>query len=119
MGADVEEEKDVFDLIYKLEDNPPVQEAMFAALQHFLAIIVGIITPTLIIGGVLGLGSETPYLISMSLIVSGVAYFPEFLSKAPKAIQQIFGSAVTTGGISALLLNAFLPRPKPELNIED
>jgi xanthine permease XanP len=45
----------------------------------------------------------------------GVAYVPEFLSKAPKAIQQIFGSAVTTGGITALLLNAFLPRPKDKL----
>jgi xanthine permease XanP len=42
----------------------------------------------------------------------GVAYVPEFLSKAPKAIQQIFGSAVTTGGITALLLNTFLPGRK-------
>jgi xanthine permease XanP len=42
----------------------------------------------------------------------GVAYVPEFLNKAPKAIQQIFGSAVTTGGISALLLNTFLPGRK-------
>ncbi|MEA2080138.1 MAG: xanthine permease XanP, partial [Pseudomonadota bacterium] len=67
MDADIEEEKDVFDLIYKLEDNPPVKEGLFAALQHLLAIIVGIITPTLIIGGVLGLGSEVPYLISMAL----------------------------------------------------
>jgi xanthine permease XanP len=41
-----------------------------------------------------------------------VAYVPEFLNKAPKAIQQIFGSAVTTGGITALLLNAFLPGRK-------
>ncbi len=49
MDVDIEEEKDVFDLIYKLEDNPPVKEGMFAALQHLLAIIVGIITPTLII----------------------------------------------------------------------
>ena len=75
MGAKSEEEKDVFQLIYKLNDNPPVMDAMFAALQHLLAIIVGIITPTLVIGGVLGLGSEIPYLISMALIVSGVATF--------------------------------------------
>jgi xanthine permease XanP len=52
----------------------------------------------------------------------GVAYVPEFLSKAPQAIQQIFGSAVTTGGFTALLLNAFLPKPnpdQPELNNEN
>ena len=75
MDAKSEKEKDVFQLIYKLNDNPPVMDAMFAALQHLLAIIVGIITPTLVIGGVLGLGSEIPYLISMALIVSGVATF--------------------------------------------
>jgi len=37
-----------------------------------LASFVGIITPTLIIGGVLGLGDHVPYLISMALMVSGV-----------------------------------------------
>ena len=60
MRADIEKEKDAFDLIYQLNDNPPVKAGMFAALQHLLAIIVGIITPTLIIGGVLGLGNEVP-----------------------------------------------------------
>lgn len=60
------------ELIYQLEDKPSVAESFFAALQHVLASFVGIITPTLIIGGVLGLGSEVPYLISMALIVSGV-----------------------------------------------
>ena len=54
--VDSKEEKIGLDLIYQLEENPPVKEGMFAALQHLLAIIVGIITPTLIIGGVLGLG---------------------------------------------------------------
>ena len=44
----------------------------------------------------------------------GVAYVPEFLSKTPEAIQQIFGSAVTTGGITALLMSAFLPKPKAD-----
>ena len=39
----------------------------------------------------------------------GVAYVPGFLGKAPEAIQQIFGSAVTTGGSTALLLNTLLP----------
>ena len=60
------------ELIYKLDDNPGAKESFFAALQHVLASFVGIITPTLIIGGVLGLGSEIPYLISMALMVSGV-----------------------------------------------
>jgi len=103
MDADIEEEKDAFDLIYKLEDNPPVQEAMFAALQHLLAIIVGIITPTLIIGGVLGLGSEIPYLISMALIVSGVATFIQV-----KRIGPVGSGILSIQGTSFAFLGAIL-----------
>ncbi len=51
---------DSSDLIYGLDDRPPIRESSFAALQHVLASFVGIITPTLIIGGVLGLGSHIP-----------------------------------------------------------
>jgi xanthine permease XanP len=63
------------DLIYQLEDTPALGPAFFAALQHVLASFIGIITPTLIVGGVLGLGSEVPYLVSMALVVSGVGTF--------------------------------------------
>lgn len=63
------------DLIYALEDRPATGQALYAGLQHVLASFVGIITPTLIIGGVLGLGQHIPYLISMALIVSGVGTF--------------------------------------------
>ncbi len=57
------------DLLYGLDDKPPIPAAILAALQYMLASFVGIITPTLIIGFVLGLGAEIPYLISMALIV--------------------------------------------------
>lgn len=63
------------DLIFHLEDKPSPGPAFFAALQHVLASFIGIITPTLIVGGVLGLGSEVPYMISMALVVSGVGTF--------------------------------------------
>ena len=53
------------ELIYELEANPPPAEKFFAALQHVLASFVGVITPTIIIGGILGLGDEIPYLISI------------------------------------------------------
>ena len=56
------------ELIYELEADPPPAEKFFAALQHVLASFVGIITPTLIIGGALGLGEQIPYLISMALM---------------------------------------------------
>jgi xanthine permease XanP len=64
------------DMIFRLEDRPPVGQAALAALQHLLAIFVGIITPTLVLSGPLELDRPTTiYLVSMALIVSGVATF--------------------------------------------
>ncbi|WP_151703359.1 nucleobase:cation symporter-2 family protein [Nitrincola alkalilacustris] len=63
------------DLMYGLHDRPGFIPSLFAAFQHVLASLVGVVTPTLIIGGVLGLGEHIPYLISMALIVSGVGTF--------------------------------------------
>lgn len=103
MHAEQEENKDSFELIYRLEDNPSVKDGMIAALQHLLAIIVGIITPTLIIGGVLGLGSEIPYLISMALIVSGVATFIQV-----KRIGPVGSGILSIQGTSFAFLGAIL-----------
>lgn len=63
-------------LIYGLEDRPPLRDALFAALQHLLAIFVAIITPPLIVAGALNLDLDTTgFLVSMSLFISGVATF--------------------------------------------
>lgn len=64
------------DLIYQIEDQPPFREAIFAAIQHLLSIFVAIVTPPLIIGGSLGLDMETTgFLVSMSLLASGISTF--------------------------------------------
>lgn len=64
------------DLIYQLDDRPPPAESFFAALQHVLASLIGIMTPPLVITGALGLDIvESAYIISMSLFVSGIATF--------------------------------------------
>ena len=64
------------DLIYGIDACPPFKEALFAALQHLLAIFVAIITPPLIIAGALKLDLETTgFLVSMSLFASGISTF--------------------------------------------
>ena len=64
------------DLIYGIDDRPPLKEALFAALQHLLAIFVAIITPPLIIAGALKLDLETTgFLVSMALFASGISTF--------------------------------------------
>ncbi|SFN58422.1 xanthine permease XanP [Izhakiella capsodis] len=62
------------ELIYRLEDRPPLPQTLFAALQHLLAMFVAVITPALLICQALGLPTEdTRHIISMSLFASGVA----------------------------------------------
>ena len=64
------------ELIYGLNDRPPLRETLFAALQHLLAIFVAIITPPLIIAGAVKLDIETTsFLVSMALFASGVSTF--------------------------------------------
>ena len=63
------------ELIYGLNDRPPLRETLFAALQHLLAIFVAIITPPFIISSALKFDLETTgFLVSMSLFVSGISY---------------------------------------------
>ncbi len=40
----------------------------------------------------------------------GVAFRPEITANFPPIMQQIFGSAITTGGLTAIFLNIVLPR---------
>jgi xanthine permease XanP len=61
------------DLIYGLNDKPPFRQAIFVALQHVLAVFVGIVTPPLIIAKALKLESgDEAFLVSMALFISGV-----------------------------------------------
>ncbi len=90
-------------VVFRLEDRPSFGISMLAAWQHVLASIVGIVTPTLIIGGVLGLGEHIPYLISMALIVSGVATFIQC-----RRIGPVGSGLLSLQGTSFAFLGAIL-----------
>ena len=67
--------KDQLDLVYGLEDHPKPFIAFLAAFQHLLAIIVPM-TPGLLICLALGVSKEdTNMILSMSLVISGIATF--------------------------------------------
>ncbi|MGU3414884.1 nucleobase:cation symporter-2 family protein [Enterobacteriaceae bacterium C23F] len=67
-------QKNNSELIYRLEDRPPLPQTLFAAFQHLLAMFVAVITPALLICQALGLpAQDTQHIISMSLFASGVA----------------------------------------------
>lgn len=68
--------KDQLDLVYGLNDRPKPLIAFLAAFQHLLAIIVPIVTPGLLICLALGVSKEdTNMILSMSLVISGIATF--------------------------------------------
>lgn len=96
------------DLLYGLHDRPSPQKAFFAAFQHILASFIGIITPALIIGGALGLGSELPYLISMALVVSGVGTFLQAKRVGPIGSGLLCVQGTSFAFLSAILAAGFI-----------
>lgn len=72
------------ELIYQLDERPPLPQTLFAALQHLLAMFVAIITPSLIICQTLGVpAAETNTIISMSLFASGISSFIQIKTFGP------------------------------------
>ncbi|WP_186102426.1 nucleobase:cation symporter-2 family protein [Burkholderia gladioli] len=72
-GAD---DAPVHDLVYGPNDRPSPAVAFVAALQHLLAILVPIVTPGLLICQALNVPTrDTTLIVSMSLVISGIATF--------------------------------------------
>lgn len=64
------------EIVYGLDSKPPLALAVFAALQHIMAMFVAIITPPVIVAQTLGLPLEMKsYLINVALFVAGVGTF--------------------------------------------
>ncbi|MFA7680510.1 MAG: nucleobase:cation symporter-2 family protein [Pigmentiphaga sp.] len=64
------------DLLYGLNDRPSAVASFIAAFQHLLAILVPIVTPGLLICQALGVSAQdTTMIVSMSLVISGIATF--------------------------------------------
>ncbi|HDZ9336120.1 TPA: uracil-xanthine permease [Vibrio cholerae] len=72
------------DLVYQLNDRPPLPQTLFAALQHLLAMFVAVITPSLIICQSLGVpADQTNTIICMSLFASGLSSFIQIRTFGP------------------------------------
>ena len=64
------------ELVLGLNDKPAPTVAFLAALQHLLAIIVPIVTPGLLICNAIGVSpADTNLILSMSLVISGIATY--------------------------------------------
>jgi NCS2 family nucleobase:cation symporter-2 len=59
---------------YGLDDRPPVREALPLGAQHLVAMLLGNITPPLLIAGALGMATgETATLLQVALFIAGIS----------------------------------------------
>jgi len=95
-------------LVYGIEDKPPFFEALFAALQHLLAIFVGIITPPIIICGALGTSGEVKaFMISMALFASGICTFVQCRRLGPVGAKLLCVQGTSFQFIAPLIAVGF------------
>jgi xanthine permease XanP len=110
MPRDVTDGPRPSNLLYGLEDKPGVAPSLLAAVQHLLASLVGIVTPTLIIGGALGLGAYVPYLISMALFVSGVSTWLQSQKIGPVGSGLLSLQGTSFAFLGAILTAGFVAK---------
>ncbi len=109
---------------YALEDKPELLKTFLLGFQHMLAMFVGIITPPLIISGIVGLNAaETGFFISMSLIVSGITSYVQAKKVGPvgSGLLAVQGTSFTfvpmaiaagqTGGMALIFGMALIASP--------
>ena len=119
--------------VFDLNGVPSLDRAMPLAFQHLLVMIVGNVTPALIVAGATGLGaSDTTLLVQASFLIAGIAtlmqvypiwkigsglpmvigvsftYVPTLIAIGMNyGIEAIFGAQLV-GGFVAMLFGAFL-----------
>lgn len=106
------------ELIHQLNDKPPLPRAFFSALQHMIASFMGVVTPTLVIGGVLGLGEHIPYLVSMALIASGIGTFIQARRFGPLGSGLLSIQGTSFAFLSSLIAAGFVVKSRGGSNEE-
>ena len=107
------------ELIYGLNDRPPLRETVFAALQHLLAIFVAIITPPLIISSALKFDlATTGCLVSMSLFVSGLATLIQCRRFGPIGAGLLCIQGTSFSFISPIIGAGMLGMVNHKMNVE-
>lgn len=103
-------------LVYGIEAKPPFGVAVLVGAQHVSAMVVGTITPPLILAGILKFpAADTAYLISIALLCSAIGAFLQCRQRGPLgsgllsvtgtsfAFMQPLTEAGKTGGLALML----------------
>lgn len=91
---------------YGIDDRPPPAEAAFLGLQHLVAMLLGNITPPLLIAGGLGLAvGQTSLVVQTALFMAGIATIVQSYPVGPVGgrIPVVMGTSIAfVGAIIAI-----------------
>lgn len=91
------------EILYKIDDKPPMHMSIVLAFQHILAAFGGIIAVPLVVAGVLGVNTaDTAYLVSAAIFMAGVTTFIQSrgIGKIGARVPCIMGTDFTFVGPS-------------------
>jgi NCS2 family nucleobase:cation symporter-2 len=93
-------------VVYDIDDRPPLVEAIPLGFQHLVAMLLGNITPPLLITGALGLATgEIAFVLQMVLVMAGLATLVQAYPIGPVGgrIPVIMGTSIAfVGGAIAI-----------------
>lgn len=94
------------DLVYDIDQRPPLGELLPLGLQHLVAMILSNIAVPLLIAGAIGVGAaETALLVQMVLLMAGLATIVQAYPIGPVGgrIPMVMGTSVAfVGGLAAI-----------------
>jgi len=91
------------EILYNVEDKPPLGTSIILAAQHLLAALSAIITVPLVIGGVLNLpAADIVILVNAAMLISGVVTIIQCKGVGPIGIRLpcVMGTSFTFVGVS-------------------
>jgi NCS2 family nucleobase:cation symporter-2 len=91
------------EILYNVEDKPPLGTSIILAAQHLLAALSAIITVPLVIGGVLNLpAADIVILVNAAMLISGVVTIIQCKGVGPVGIRLpcVMGTSFTFVGVS-------------------
>ena len=91
------------EILYKIDDKPPMHMSIILAFQHILAAFGGIVAVPLVVSGVLGINTaDTAYLVSAAIFMAGVTTYIQSrgIGKIGARVPCIMGTDFTFVGPS-------------------
>jgi len=93
------------DIQYGLDDRPPWPRSLLLALQHVAVMIVPATAVAYIVGGAVGMGDATAYIVQMVLLFSGLATVVQAYTVGPVGakLPVVMGTSFTFVGAASTI----------------